>query len=140
MPTTRNTTKYALLMLAATSLLTACGDSGQASTSGCRTNVDGCTASAFSCAQAQLCYPSAAECQASGECGAVGNGGGGPGVGAPGGGAPGGGAPGGGAPGGANPSRCRTNVDGCDPSAHSCDAAQFCYASAADCDASGECG
>ncbi|MEM9730563.1 MAG: hypothetical protein AAF997_18425 [Myxococcota bacterium] len=122
--------------LGALALLNACGDSvGRGSASLCQTNVEGCTAATYSCPQARLCYPSATECQASGECGAAG---GAPGDGAPGDETPGGGVPGGGVPGG-GASGCTTNVDGCDPAAFSCPVAQLCYASAADCQASGEC-
>ena len=144
MLTTPTKTIHATLTLCAVVVLSACGDAVSGGAVGaCRNNVEGCTATTYSCPQAQLCYASAGECQASGECGGVAGGvagGGAQGGGAQGGGAQGGGAQGGGTPGGAPAGVCRTNVAGCDPNAFSCDAAQFCYETAADCDASGECG
>lgn len=116
-----------MFALSTVAVLHACGSAvsdGNGAGGSCRTNVEGCNASAFSCPQAQLCYTSAADCQASGECGGA---------------AQGGGAQGGGAQGGGATNGCRTNVVGCDLNAFSCDPAQLCYGSAADCDASGEC-
>ena len=107
----------AVLVLGAMAMLGTCGDDGgnnNAAAGTCATNVVGCDPAAFSCDQAQRCYQSAADCQASGECG--------------------------GRPGNPNPGgSCTTNVVGCDPAAFSCDQAQRCYQSAADCQATGEC-